>query len=117
VIGAVSLGLAYTFVLGTPPMDAGMFIVSALVGLLVLLLTLPLVHPFAWFALRMARIPDGLACTLAGAVAFVVIPVVVTCAWERELTLSVLADSGLFVWPLIGVVAGYSIWQVTNWRV
>ncbi len=117
VIGAVSMGLAFTFVLGTPSVDAGMFIVTVLVGLLVLLLTLPLVHPFVWFALRLARIPDWLACTLAGAVAFVVIPVVVTCAWERELTLNALADSGLFVWPLIGVVAGYSIWRVTNWQV
>lgn len=117
VIGAVSLGLAYTFVLGTPSMDAGIFIAYALVGLFILLLTLPLVHPIFWFALRLTRMPDWLAATVAGAVAFVVIPVVATCAWEREWTLSVLAGSGFFVWPLIGVVAGYSIWQVTNWRV
>ena len=98
-------------------MDAGMFFVAALVGLLVLLLTLPLVHPLVWFVLRLTRMPDWLASTVAGAAAFIVIPVVVTCAWERELTLSVLADSGMFVWPLIGIIAGYSIWRVTSWQI
>jgi hypothetical protein len=98
-------------------MDVGMFFLAAIIGVLVLLLTLPLVHPFVWFALRLSRMPDWLACTLAGAVAFIVIPVVVTCAWEGEFNLTYLAASGLFAWPLMGVIAGYVIWRVTNWKI
>jgi hypothetical protein len=114
VTGALLVAVAYTFFLGTPSFDLGMLPLAGFLGFVLLLPLLPMTQPLIWFVLRVLRLPDWLASTIAGGIAFAAIFVLVTLCWNSGYGTGGLDLFQLLSWTAMGLVVGLVIWRVTS---
>lgn len=117
-LGAVLVAISYMFIPAPLSPSLPQLPLVAFLVFMLLLLTLALTHPPILYCLRAIGVHGWLGSAIAGAVSFMLAPVLFALAWSRRVPpLDDLASPALLILLPIGAAAGLAIWRVAHWNI